>query len=852
MSPQSTSEHNPADKALSAGSSQGELMKEYVPTSTANEHVRRFANEWIASVCGRPDSEMVRVSLRRQSWGAMRMGSTVVGNPLKLGDKIYDYGLGTHADSDIVIHTGKGIRRLRADVGVDNNPGLDNYNATHPDRLEFALVAGGRTLWTSRRVGIANPLHVDVAVPDVTELILTVRAANGNINAAHANWAGLEVDLADGTTRRIGEKIPLSVVPVPEAMPVTFLLDGKPLRDLLPTWRFNALPETTKDGITTHPMTWTDPISGLELRLDLLSFADFPAIEWVAWLRNTGKSDTPLIENIQAMDVLWATPGDPQVLRSRGSGGSPNDFQYQADPLASTNSLRMAPSGGRSSNVWLPFFNLDGGGEGVICAIGWTGQWAAEIARDDNNRVRMRAGMEKTSLKLHPGEEIRTPRILLLPWAGESISGHNELRRFIIAHHTPHPGGRQIIAPFTMGEWGATPTKDQLANIALWKRERMAYEYYWIDAGWYGPSEAWRPDEISNAWGSQVGNWYACPYAHPNGMKPISDAAHAAGKKFLLWIEPERAVTGTMIDKDHPDWLIGDRSPYVSRLFNLGNPEACAWLTDFISGLIDKYGIDLYRQDFNFDPLPYWQSADAPDRQGMTEIRYVMGLYAFWDGLLARHPDLIIDNCASGGRRLDLETIGRSIPLWRSDYQCSAQSPDGAQTHTLGLSYWLPLHGTGVAGGWTRAGDTYNFRSHLSAALSFGGLPAREEATHPEFDWNWQRRMGNDYLRARPYFYGDYYPLTDSSPDPRQWGAMQMNRADLGEGLVLALRRQQSAFVTASFLLRGLNDDAEYELQDADSGAVTRCSGRSLRETGLTITMEHPRQSRLVFYRKVK
>jgi alpha-galactosidase len=35
--------------------------------------------------------------------------------------------------------------------------------------------------------------------------------------------------------------------------------------------------------------------------------------------------------------------------------------------------------------------------------------------------------------------------------------------------------------------------------------------------------------------------------------------------------------------------------------------------------------------------------------------------------LLAANPGLFIDNCASGGQRIDLETCARSIPLWRTD-----------------------------------------------------------------------------------------------------------------------------------------------------------------------------------------
>ncbi len=62
------------------------------------------------------------------------------------------------------------------------------------------------------------------------------------------------------------------------------------------------------------------------------------------------------------------------------------------------------------------------------------------------------------------------------------------------------------------------------------------------------------------------------------------------------------------------------------RLFNLGIPEAREFLTNFISGKIDEFGLDCFRNDSNIAPLQFWRAADAPDRQGMTEIRWVEGL----------------------------------------------------------------------------------------------------------------------------------------------------------------------------------------------------------------------------------
>ena len=101
-----------------------------------------------------------------------------------------------------------------------------------------------------------------------------------------------------------------------------------------------------------------------------------------------------------------------------------------------------------------------------------------------------------------------------------------------------------------------------------------------------------------------------------------------------------------------------------NRLLNLGNPAGAPWLIDHVDHLLTDQGIDLYRQDFNINPLRLSGAhTDAADRQGITEIRHVKAYLAYWDELRHRHPDMLIDSCASGGRRNDLETLRRAVPL---------------------------------------------------------------------------------------------------------------------------------------------------------------------------------------------
>lgn len=628
----------------------------------------------------------------------------------------------------------------------------------------------------------------------------------------------------------------------------------------------------------THLLRWTDLKTSISCEMELTEFKNFPAMEWVVRLSNAGRSETPTLSCFKALDIFWKCTGEgitPELRRSLGSDGRHDDFQYQRDELrksmweaprtirmdsATNTAFRKARNGslfeedGRPSATWLPFFNLRTGEDGLISALGWSGQWFAEFAHDGAGKTDISAGMENLALKLRPGESIRSPQIMLLYWKGEPAHAHNVLRQFILEFHSPKIKGRPVEMPICNGAWGGTPTQGHLSTIDAITKHGLPYDYYWIDAGWYGTSSTPCPNVFEGDW-PITGDWRVNRNRHPRGLKPISDAAHRAGMKFLLWFEPERASHGTPITLKHPKWFLrptkDDPKTNDSLLLDLGNPKAWQWAVETISTLIKENGIDCYREDFNFDPGPYWRNADKEGRQGMVEIRFVEGLYAFWDELRRRHPGLLIDNCASGGRRLELETISRSVALWRTDYNCFPfMNADASQVHTMGLSQWLPLNCTSP---FAKPGDTYQVRSAFSTGLVLNieefGI---SDSKAPDFPWAWFCKMLNEARRMRPCFRGDFHPLTPGVINPESWLAYQLLIPGTGAGAVLAFRRAESPMTSATFQLHDLQAKKKYELEDTDSGRTWHETGKKLTAKGLSISIDTPRASRLVFFKEKK
>jgi alpha-galactosidase len=276
----------------------------------------------------------------------------------------------------------------------------------------------------------------------------------------------------------------------------------------------------------------------------------------------------------------------------------------------------------------------------------------------------------------------------------------------------------------------------------------------------------------------------------------------------------------------------------------LNDPKARRWLTDLLSQRIGEYGIDIYRNDFNMDPLPYWRGNDAPDRQGMTEIRYIEGLYAMWDELLARHPGLVIDNCSSGGRRIDMEMCSRSVPLWRSDTNCFRGNFEWKQAQSMSLTRYVPLQ---TACMW--APEAYDARSAAT-----GGLLCQMDYLADGFPMDRARALIAEAKERQKYWYGDFYPLSAVSSANDQFAAWQFHRPDLDEGVVLAFRREQCPQAGIIGGLSAIDPAARYTVDMTDEQGVTVSSevdGKGL-QNNLVLRIPEKGQSLAVKYRKIK
>lgn len=636
--------------------------------------------------------------------------------------------------------------------------------------------------------------------------------------------------------------------------PFSFVLDGKESSRFLKYWDYSFEKQVNSEAnVIRYRITYESQRAGLRIDCDVEGYTDYNAVKWVLHFTNTQNEDSKVISEVKVIDIdfEYAVSGDFILHSVEGNHISKADFHPRSKVLKKEEPVQFFPEGGRSSERSFPFFNIESpSGQGFIFAIGWSGTWISDFVKKTDCTISVTSGMKHFESYLKPCETIRTPSMCLLFWNSENrMEGHNKFRRFLLAHQSRKIDGKFASYPLSSGfnyhdpepctEYSCLTEDYAIAMIRRYTQFGLIPEVYWLDAGWYTGAADY---EQGQTWANTVGNWSVDKTRFPNGLKPIAEEAHKVGAKFMVWFEPERVIEGTQWAKEHPEWMLRHgNSDWL--LFDLGNREARKWMTRTIIKLIRDNGIDYYRQDFNMRPDVYWEANDEPGRAGMKEVRHIEGLYAFWDELLTEFPHLLIDNCASGGCRLDMETISRSAPLWRSDYY-HYNDPDGYQVHTYGLNFFLPLHGTGIL-----QTDPYSFRSSMSSALIYNWKITDKNVSYVDM-----QNCLKEFAEIRPYYYEDYYPLVgiDDLTRDNIWIAYQLHRPSDESGIIVAFRREKSPDNRLTVRLGGLQKEGSYTIsnQDDKSFKIIK-SGNELSE-GFELVIERPRKSLLLKYSLIK
>lgn len=607
--------------------------------------------------------------------------------------------------------------------------------------------------------------------------------------------------------------------PSAESYPFTFKVNGKRFRP--EEWEKECDSSAPfgcvyRGGKTVY-LILTNADEGLEVTVEATVFAENAACQWKVYIKNTDSEKSGVISDFYALNSALST-GDAQLYYSMGSNNSASDFSLIEKKLTAFKKFFKGVDG-KPTESYLPYFNICAENFGAVLGVGWTGQWEAAFS-ELNGNTNITVRQEKLKGYLLPDEEIRSPLVSLIFYKNDnSLKGFNLFRKWVSDCVYNENITKNSYTAMQVADPFSTKTTDEIIEILNSIDESVfaQTDVFWMDAGWYKYDEGWHDG---------IGSWKADETRYDNGISELSGYAAEKGIGYVLWYEPERVRVGTefySVGSQNEGWLIsngGDES-----MWNLANEDAFEYFCNSILNSLKENGVTVYRQDFNITPDGYWEIADEEyydGRTGICENHYVTNLYRYLDYLTDNIDGLIIDNCASGGKRLDLEMTYRSIPFWRSDYNCSYHDDlfNATQAHTYGLSFWLPIHGTAL---WMA--NEYSSRSAIMPFMLMDFYAHH----NPDFSF---------YKEQREMMADNYYPLEFGGSDSDKMLAMQFSSRDASNGTALIYKRAEVAADEYTVKLNGLLQSEVYNVYDIDKPeTVYTISGEKLMNDGITLEL---------------
>jgi alpha-galactosidase len=615
---------------------------------------------------------------------------------------------------------------------------------------------------------------------------------------------------------------------------------------------------TNPDGqlVTVEFESSVRPIT---VKLNTLMHGESMMVRWLD-ITNTGKSPTAITSVSPWSGMLWDTPGYTERV-GKGAAFEVATAKYEewghegAWEFHPITSETTTVSGTRGKSGWghPTFFARNRAtGEWVVASLAWSGNWTMHVTgtQDDgkgNARLFFDLGpsaADPVLRVLQPGETVRSPETHLLFMRGDLDQVIQTLQYHVRHYVLPAlpPGRRSLVEANHRGyivdhesEAGMKSEIDIAAHIGA--------DTFVIDAGWNGPEP--------NRWANNAGDWNAGVWL-PNDLNPVREYARKKGMLFGLWVEIESVGSAVKLREQHPDWILKRNGEPVAhgRQLDFANPEVAAWAESEIARIIRKYDLDIFRIDYNNSV----EEGGNRTKDGFlenTQWRHVEALYSIFDHLRKQFPNVIFQNCAGGGGRLDYGIMQRFQNTELSDW---LRAPRGLKILN-GMTWVLPpeilLRTFGTeSSGLEEDGDlNLQLDTLMMSRPIFRGI----SPTLPELD----PLLGQKIIASTELYKQTVYPIMANSlvyhhtpvlpmMEPSPWVVLEYAAPDRKKEVVGLFRTSQSGDPVYRFEPRGVDLSKNYSVRFVNSGQIVEMSGSLLLQNGIPVRLEDNLTSQLL------
>ena len=335
--------------------------------------------------------------------------------------------------------------------------------------------------------------------------------------------------------------------------------------------------------------------------------------------------------------------------------------------------ITLGSKAGVSAAQNIPYFAIDdytateNRGNVYFGTLQWSGNWQMNIGRTINRITQVNGGISNfdCDMWLKGGESFITP-----VFTGGFVTGgfgaasrqlHDYIRTTTKTHFTNE------VMPVLYNAWATFEfdVSEELIMAQAKKCADLGVELLLIDDGWM-------KGRINDKAG--LGDWVPDPVKFPNGLKPVVDYVNSLGMKFGIWVEPEMVNPDSDLYRAHPDWVMNyptrEREEHRFQLtLNLAREDVYQFTVGWLDKFLSELNIEYLKWDMNrFFSQAGWPEAETKEQKSIY-IKYVQNFYRIFEHINKKFPNVMIENCASGGLRTDLSMTKWCGRINRSDDQ---------------------------------------------------------------------------------------------------------------------------------------------------------------------------------------
>ena len=608
-----------------------------------------------------------------------------------------------------------------------------------------------------------------------------------------------------------------------------------------------------------HTFTMQDKLQPVTVKINYKAYKNVDIIE--TWTEITNNEKSAIILKRYDSGHLTVRLGDVWLTHMHGDWCA--EAAITQEPLTPGLQVIRNTDGARNAHCDAPelMLSLDGqpredSGRTIGAALCWSGNYELRINTNNKKEHHLYAGIDPQSSEyvLDAKETFSTPHLALAfsqrGMGGVSRTFHRWARTEGMLHRGMKTGDILLNSweglYFDINEERMIQMMDDIAALGG--------ELFVMDDGWFGDKYQRNDDS------STLGDWVVDKKKLPNGLEALIKAAKERGIKFGIWIEPEAVNTKSELFEKHPEWALQTKGRKLKLgrggtqlVLDMTNPKVQDFAFNIVDDLLTKYPEIAYiKWDANASIQNYGSLYLPKNKQTNIYVDYHRGLLKVLERIRAKYPEVVIQDCASGGGRANYGLLPYFDEMWVSD------NTDALQRVYIqyGTSLFFPANAMaqhiGGAPYWNTGGRVIPLKFRCDVAMS-GRLGIELQPKHMN-DQEREQVMTcfRDYKELRNTVQtGDLYRLV--SPYDRKGVAAIMYNGD--EGAVLFIYKTDNYYnqPIPRFRMAGLDANKTYTIteknirvgQEPCSLNGKKFTGKFLMEVGIEVPLWEDYASRV-------